>query len=252
MRSALLHDRALQDRPTSAALPRPARRRGAALLAAAVVFGGLAVVGADRALDALPGFGLPFEEQVVDRSRPALLQSLADLDDFHAAKGTFQVVVDLERDVRYLPALVAGERTTYLAVGSVDALVDFGGLSGDAVRTDGTSATLTLPAPTLDEARLDLAESRVLDRDRGVVDRLAGALGDEPTSDRDVALLAEDEAGGGRRRERPADPRRGQHPRDAHRAGRLVRLRRRHRGLRGRRPAPEAGRPVRRLGDWPA
>jgi hypothetical protein len=182
---------ALQDRPTAAARPR-VRRSRTALVGAAAVLGGLVVVGADRALDALPGFGAPFEEQVVDRSRPALLQSLADLDDYHAAKGRFQVVVDLERDVRNVPAWVKGERTTYLAVGSVDALVDMGALSGDAVQTDGTSATITLPAPTLDDARLDLAESRVLDRDRGLVDRVAGAFSADPTSEREVALVAED------------------------------------------------------------
>ena len=182
---------ALQDRPTAAARPR-VRRSRTALVGAAAVLGGLVVVGADRALDALPGFGAPFEERVVDRSRPALLQSLADLDDYHAAKGRFQVVVDLERDVRNVPAWVKGERTTYLAVGSVDALVDMGALSGDAVQTDGTSATITLPAPTLDDARLDLAESRVLDRDRGLVDRVAGAFSDDPTSEREVALVAED------------------------------------------------------------
>ena len=185
---------ALQDRPTSAALPRPpARRRGTALLAAAVVLGGLAVVGADRAIDALPGFGAPLETEVVDRSRPALLESLADLEDYHAAKATFSVVVDLERDVRNVPAFLAGERTTYLAVGSVDGLVDFSALGDDAVTTDGTSATITLPAPRLDEAEVDLAQSRVLDRDRGVVDRVAGALSDEPTSERDVVLHAQDE-----------------------------------------------------------
>ena len=182
---------ALQDRPTAAARPR-FRRSRTALVGAAAVLGGLVVVGADRALDALPGFVAPFEEQVVDRSRPALLQSLADLDDYHAAKGRFQVVVDLERDVRNVPAWVKGERTTYLAVGSVDALVDMGALSGDAVQTDGTSATITVPAPTLDDARLDLAESRVLDRDRGLVDRVAGAFSADPTSEREVALVAED------------------------------------------------------------
>jgi hypothetical protein len=49
-----------------------------------------------------------------------------------------------------------------------------------------------LPAPRLDEPRIDLEQSRVLARDRGLVDRVAGALSDEPTSERDVALLAED------------------------------------------------------------
>ena len=183
----------MQDRPTASSPSRPPARRGrTALGVAAVALGGLALFGVDRALDALPSFDAPFEEQVVDRSRPALLESLADLEDFHAAKGTFQVVVDLERDVRNVPSWVKGERTTYLAVGSVDGLVDFSGLSADAVQTEGTSATITLPAPQLDEARIDLAESRVLDRDRGVLDRVAGALSDEPTSEREVALVAQD------------------------------------------------------------
>ena len=184
---------ALQDRPTSTpAHTPPPRRRSTSLVVAAVLLGGLVVVGVDRALDALPSVDAPLEEKVVDRSRPALLLSLSDLDEFHAAKGSFEVVVDLERDVSYVPSFVKGERTTYLAVGSVDGLVDFSGLSGDAVETDGTSVTITLPAPRLDEARIDLEESRVLDRDRGVVDRLSGAFSDDPTSERDVARVAED------------------------------------------------------------
>jgi hypothetical protein len=189
----------LLDRPTRVPPTRvpmhprpPARRGGAALLLSAVVLGGLVVVGADRALDAVTGFSAPFEEQVVDRSRPALMLSLADLEDYHAATGTFQVVVDLERDVRYVPAFVKGERTTYLAVGSVDGVVDFSGLSAEAVQTDGKSVTITLPAPQLDEPRIDLGQSEVLDRDRGVVDRVGGAFSDDPTSEREVALLGED------------------------------------------------------------
>jgi len=182
---------ALQDRPTVRSRPGAGRSRWPLLLVAALV-GGLVVVGADRALDALPSVGAPLEERVVDRSRPALLESLADLDDFHAAKATFSVVVDLERDVPYVPAFVKGERTTYLAVGSVDGLVDFDGLGADAVVTDGTSVTITLPAPRLDEPRVDLEQSEVLDRDRGVVDRVGGAFRDSPTSERDVALLAEE------------------------------------------------------------
>ena len=186
---------ALQDRPTSSSGSRdvpPRRRRTVVGLGAGALVAVLLVVGADRALDALPSWDAPLEEKVVDRSRPALLLALSDLDEFHAAKGNFQVVVDLEKDVRYVPSFVKGERTTYLAVGSVDGLVDFSGLGSGAVQTDGTSVTITLPRPRLDEPDIDLAESRVLDRDRGVVDRVGGAFSDTPTSERDVALLAED------------------------------------------------------------
>lgn len=143
----------------------------------------------------LPSFpGLPFGEQEVDRSTPALLTSLADLEEYHAATGTFQVVVDLERDVRFLPSILSGERTTFLAQGSVDAIVDFGGLDGSAVTTsdEGRTVTFSLPPARLDEADVDLENSRVLSRDRGVLDRVGGLFADSPTSEREVTALAED------------------------------------------------------------
>lgn len=186
---------ALQDRPSRSSASRdlPPRRRGtAAALAGGAVLAVVVLVGADRALDALPSWDAPLEEKTVDRSGPALMLALSDLSEFHAAKGTYQVVVDLEKDVRYVPSFVKGERTTYLAVGSVDGLVDFSDLGAGAVQTEGTSVTITLPRPRLDEPDLDVAESKVLDRDRGVIDRVGGALSDTPTSERDVAVLAED------------------------------------------------------------
>ena len=188
-------ENALQDRParTSSVAPSPGRRRsrGAALLGGAVLVGVLAVAGADRALDLLPSWDDPLQEQVIDRERPALVLALADLAEYHAAEGTFQVVVDLEKDAPYLPGFVKGERTTYLAVGTVDGLVDFRDLSADAVRTEGDAVTFVLPAPTLDDADVDLERSRVVARDRGVLDRIGGAFSDDPTSEREVALLAE-------------------------------------------------------------
>ena len=90
---------ALHDHParTSASRDLPPRRRGTAVgLGAGALLAVLVLVGADRALDALPSWDASLEEQAVDRSRPALLLALSDLDEFHAAKGNFQVVVDLE------------------------------------------------------------------------------------------------------------------------------------------------------------
>ena len=125
----------LLDRAGHPATAPRVRRSGwmvAALLVAALAVGGLA----GRGLDLLPG--LPFGTQTVDRSTPTLLTSLADLERYHAATGSFQVVVDLEKDVRWVPSAIRGERTTFLATGSVDAYVDFRGLSGSAV--EGSTA----------------------------------------------------------------------------------------------------------------
>ena len=137
--------------------------------------------------------GLPFGSETVDRSTTPLLTSLADLEEYHAATGSFQVVVDLEKDTRWVPSLIKGERTTFLATGSVDAIVDFTGLDGRAVEVseDGRAVTFTLPPARLDEADVDLAESRVLSRERGLLDRVGGLFSDNPTGEREVAALAE-------------------------------------------------------------
>ena len=181
----------LQDRParTSSA----PRRSGTALrLGGGLLVAALALVGVDRAMDALPSFDSPFAQEVVDHQRPALQLALTDLSELHAAQGTFEVVVDLEKDTPYLPDVVSGERTTYLAIGSVDGVVDLRTLGEDAVRVDGTSVTITVPQPRLADPALDLERSRVIARDRGLFERVSGAASDSPTSEREVALLAED------------------------------------------------------------
>lgn len=136
----------------------------------------------------------PFGRDVVDRSTTPLLLALQDLEEYHAASGTFQVVVDREVDTRYVPSVISGERVQLLATGTADAYVDFGALDAGAVTLseDGTSATIELPAPQLDEVRIDQDESRVLDRDRGLVERIGDAVEDDPVDDGALYALAED------------------------------------------------------------
>jgi Protein of unknown function (DUF4230) len=127
----------------------------------------------------LPSIPNPFAEKTVDRSQPALLRSIQDLREFRAATGNFQVIVDLERDTP-LPAEILGERTLFVAAGTVDAVVDFSALGRQnvVVSDDRRSATITLPAPTLSRPRLDLARSRVYDRDRGLLNRIGDVFSD--------------------------------------------------------------------------
>jgi hypothetical protein len=135
----------------------------------------------------------PFEEQIVDRSPAALLVTLRDVAEYTAARGTFQVLVDVEHDTPYLPAVISGERTTFYAVGDVDAVVDFAGLGPERVLVslDRRSATIMLPAPELGEAVVDSQESRVVGRERGLAQRLAGVFEDTPTGEQELYLLAE-------------------------------------------------------------
>lgn len=142
-------------------------------------------------VDWLPGN--PFGSETVDRSSAPLLRAVRDLSRYTAASGDFQVVVDLERDVRNVPSVLAGERTLFLAQGSVDGYVDFAGLDdGAVVVAEDGSVTVTLPAAALSEPRVDPEGSRVLSRQRGVLDRVGGVFSDDPTSERQLYAAAAD------------------------------------------------------------
>lgn len=139
-------------------------------------------------------FGLtnPFEKERVDRSQPALLTSIEDVSEYRAAVGSFQVIVDIEDDVNNLPDFLAGERSLFVASGTVDAYVDFSGLTEDdvVVSADGTSATIRLPEAQLDEPNLDQEETHLYDKDRGLIDRVRDAL--ETDDQSEIYQLAED------------------------------------------------------------
>lgn len=139
----------------------------------------------------LPGLDV-FGTQVKDRSGPAVLQSVQDLSRYEGAAGTYQVVVDLERDARFLPDTIRGTRTLYVANGSVGAYVDLGRLGNDAVTvdTDRTEATLRLPHARLAAPALDPARSYTVSKQRGLLDRLGDLFSDNPASEQAVNVLA--------------------------------------------------------------
>jgi hypothetical protein len=177
----------------SAAAPphRPGGRLFAGfVLGAAAVAAGLGIV---VAAGWLPELLNPFASRQVDRTGPAVLDALDDLSEYHAAQGTYQVLVDVEEDTGWLPAAISGERTVLQATGSVDAVVDLSGLDADAIEVseDGTGVTITVPEARLSEPRIDPANSRVIDRERGLLDRIGGVFSDTPTDDQDLYVTAE-------------------------------------------------------------
>ncbi|MER5180386.1 DUF4230 domain-containing protein [Streptomyces sp. NPDC002896] len=162
-----------------------ARVAGAAVL----LFAALFAVGR---FDLLPGPGDLFEEDTHDRSGPALLKSLQDISRYDAASGNFQVVVDLEKDARFLPDAIRGTRTLYVGAGTVDAYVDLGKIGQDDVVDDDdrTAASLELPHARLGEPALDADRSYAVSKQRGLLDRLGDFFSDNPSSERAVQRLA--------------------------------------------------------------
>jgi hypothetical protein len=137
--------------------------------------------------------GNPFSTETVDRSPAPILTELRDLAELHAAQAQFEVIVDHEDDVNLVPQFLAGERVQFVAVGTVDAVLDLTGIGVADVEIDdaGTAVTITVPPVTLDAPVIDHDRSRVMNRDRGLVDRLGGALVDSPTGERELLLAAE-------------------------------------------------------------
>jgi hypothetical protein len=172
----------------------PRRRLPAAAIAAGVLL--LVVLLAVTSLGTLrwwPSFPNPFGTRQVDRSQPVLLKAIEDLEVFKAATGNFQVVVDLEESSQGIPLALKGERTLFVAGGSVDAEVDFSGIGEGAIRVspDGERVEISLPRARLTQARVDPAQSRVFSRERGLLDRLGSVLSDNPTSERELYQLAQ-------------------------------------------------------------
>nr|WP_225805638.1 DUF4230 domain-containing protein [Streptomyces sp. NK15101] len=138
-----------------------------------------------------PGLDV-FGTRVKDRSGPAVLRSVQDLSRYEGAAGTYQVVVDLEHDARFLPDSIRGTRTLYVASGSVGAYVELGRLGGDAVTVDAdrTAVTLRLPHARPAAPALDPERSYAVSKQRGLLDRLGDLFSDNPASEQAVNVLA--------------------------------------------------------------
>ncbi|GAB3276504.1 DUF4230 domain-containing protein [Actinocorallia lasiicapitis] len=142
----------------------------------------------------LPDWTNPFGERTKDRSGPVVLKSIRDLSRYEAATGQFQVVVDLEKDAKFLPSAVRGNRTLFVGNGTVDAYVDFGKIADKdiTVNADRTTATIKLPPAELEPTNLDPNKSYVFATQRGIIDRFGDFFSGNPGDQQKLYVLASD------------------------------------------------------------
>ncbi|MEV7343507.1 DUF4230 domain-containing protein [Streptomyces sp. NPDC093544] len=166
-------------------LPGWAKVLSAFVLVLVVLFAGLR-------LAVLPGLRDVFGTETNDRTGPTLLKSIQDMSRYDAASGNFQVVVDLEKDAKYLPDALRGTRTLYVGAGTVDSYVDLGKISDKdvTVNEDRTSATLRLPHAALGKPALDPDNSYAVSKQRGLLDRIGDIFSDNPNGEQAVQKLA--------------------------------------------------------------
>lgn len=170
---------------------RRAPRWGVRTIAVVIVLAALAYA-VLQAVHALPGRLDPFGEKTKDRSGPAVLHSIQNISRYEAATGNFQVVVDLEKDARFLPSSVRGERTLFVGTGSVDAYVDFSHIGNGAISVDKnrTSVTVRLPHAQLEKTNLDPKRSYVFAQQRGLFNRIGDFFGSNPDQQQQLYVLA--------------------------------------------------------------
>jgi Protein of unknown function (DUF4230) len=135
----------------------------------------------------------PMAVKTIDRTGPTLLTAISDMHTYQAATGEFQVVVDIEKDAKWLPSAIRGERVVLLAQGSVDAGVDLGSIGPRSITTDSATGAIavTIPHAILGAAHVNLKSSTIVRHDRGLFDRIGATFGDASQTDTAVFVLAE-------------------------------------------------------------
>lgn len=120
------------------------------------------------------------------------LMAIRETAELRAATGRFSVPVyvgteqdGLVREV--LPDALDANSAIAIYEGSVDALVDLGGLTeGDLeVDRDGRRVVVELPPATLSEPNIDEERSKVVAQDRGLLTRLGELFGSRPLEGRE-------------------------------------------------------------------
>jgi hypothetical protein len=174
-------------------VPQQRRIGSGRVLAVVAVVATLLAVGALKLPQWLPSLKSPLTTKTVDRSAPPVLKALEDLHQYRAATGHFEVIVDVEKDAKYFPSFIKGERTLFVAAGTVDGIVDFSGISPAAVTmsADRLRVALRLPHAQLGTVRVDPAGSYVFEHKRGALDRIGDAFSSNPAGEQEFYKLAQ-------------------------------------------------------------
>jgi hypothetical protein len=183
----MAHSEASEDTQISERPRRPVLRAIAVVIVlVALVFAGL------QAIHKLPHWLNPFGETTKDRSAPVVLNSIQNLSRYEAATGNYQVVVDLEKDAKFLPGALRGERTLFVGNGNVDAYVDFSHIANGALTVDKAHNTVTIRMPhaQLEKANLDPKHSYVFARQRGLFNRFGDFFTSNPNQQQQLYVLA--------------------------------------------------------------
>jgi hypothetical protein len=175
---------------------RPPKRRGlgrAVGMAVGIIAALIAVLLVLSTVHLLPQLRNPFAETTTDRSSPVVLKSISTLSRYEAATGSFQVVVNLDRRVSWLPSFIEGSQTLFVGQGADIAFVDFSKLKGSAINVshNRTSVTILVPRARLEPATLNVQRSYVFAQQQGLLNRIGDFFSGNPNSQHQVYVVAQ-------------------------------------------------------------
>ena len=130
-----------------------------------VVGVGLARYGAN-----LPVVGWLFGEgRPQTTTSPVVVEGVQKLDRLDTVRMTESVVVTKDTGGSELRRFLTGEEVLLVAVGDVEAGVDLSSITEEDVRVEGESVEIRLPEPEITSISLDEEQTRLYDRDQGIL-----------------------------------------------------------------------------------
>ena len=105
----------------------------------------------------------------VEMDQPAIVQRIQQLQRLESVKYTLEKVVTGERESRFLPQSLAGERLLMIVRGEVFAGVDLSKIKSSDVQVNGKKVKITLPRAEVFSTRLDNNQTRVYSRETGLL-----------------------------------------------------------------------------------
>jgi hypothetical protein len=105
----------------------------------------------------------------LDLDQPAIVQRIQRMQRLESVKYTLEKVVTGEKQSRFLPQSLAGERLLLIVRGEVFAGVDLGKLQSSDVQVNGKQVKITLPRAEIFSTRLDNNQTRVYSRETGLL-----------------------------------------------------------------------------------
>jgi Protein of unknown function (DUF4230) len=111
-----------------------------------------------------------FEEQPARTTTgPVVVEGIRDLNQLTTVRWRETVIITREESGTELERIFSGEEVTVLAAGDVESGVNLADLGRDDVQVEGETVTIRLPEPEVLSVSLDEDETRVYDRDLGLL-----------------------------------------------------------------------------------